>query len=378
MGTVVKRDINIKRKVLFLLEAFDKGGIEKVTLDIVNNLDPDKYDVTVQTFMYGGDCQSLVNPNVKVIPFFFKRYVRGIIRLIAYLPPKLLYRLFVRGRYDVEIAASDGGAAKVISGSTNKKSRKICWVHMDVVERGSMLKEFKSAETAKPIYDKFDLIVPVSNACAEKFKQKFGNDYPFVVVHNPLPVSEIIHKSNEAFKFSKAEGLNIVCIGRLVEQKGFDRLLKASERIIDDGIKNFRIYIIGEGIEKNTLESFIDHKKLSSYIKLVGYQSNPYKYLKQADMFLLTSRDEAFPLVIGESLVVGTPVIATNCSGVAEWLGDGKYGIIIENSTEAIYQGLSSVLKNPEILESYRKVIPEAQAKISFENALADFESILV
>lgn len=376
MGNADKRPV--KKKILFLLEAFDKGGIEKVTLDIVNNLDPEKYDITVQTFWYGGHCQSLVNPNVKVIPFFFKRYVRGIIRLIAYLPPKMLYRLFVRGKYDVEIAASDGGAAKVISGSTNKNSRKICWVHMDVVERGSKLREFRNADTARPIYEKFDLIAPVSRSCAEKFMQKFGNDYPFEVVRNPLPVSEIVTKSNESFELPKTDGINIVCIGRLVEQKGFDRLLEVCKRITDEGINNFRINIIGEGPERNNLENAIDQGKLSPFVELVGYQSNPYKYLKQADVFLLSSRDEAFPLVVGESLVVGAPIIATDCSGVDEWLDGGKYGMIIENSAEGIYQGLSSVLKNPEIIESYRKAIPEAQAKISFEKALSDFENILV
>lgn len=376
MGEVDKKPL--KKKVLFLLEGFDKGGIEKVTLDIVNHLDPDKYDITVQTFWYGGHCQSLVNRNVKVIPFFFKRYVRGIIRLIEYLPPKILYRLFVRGKYDVEIAASDGGAAKVISGSTNRKSRKICWVHMDVVERGSKLKEFRNAETARPIYDKFDLIVPVSDSCAEKFKQKFGANYLFRVVRNPLPVSEIITKSNEPFALPKTYGINITCVGRLVEQKGFDRLLEACKRIVDEGIGNFRIYIVGGGPEEKHLQNVITQEKLSAFVELVGYQSNPYKYLKQADMFLLSSRDEAFPLVVGESMVVGTPVVATDCSGVGEWLNFGKYGMIIENSTEGIYQGLSAVLRNPEILGQYRKNIPEAQATISFEKALADFEKILV
>lgn len=376
MGNVDTK--SVKKKVLFLLEAFDKGGIEKVTLDIVNHLDPEKYDITVQTFWYGGHCQSLVNSNVQVIPFFFKRYVRGIIRLIEYLPPKMLYRLFVRGKYDVEIAASDGGAAKVISGSTNKKAKKICWVHMDVVERGSKLKEFKNADTARRIYDKFDLIAPVSKSCAEKFKQKFGNDYPFEVVRNPLPVSEIIAKSNESFELPKTDGINIVCIGRLVEQKGFDRLLEACKRIIDDGIMNFRICIIGEGPERNNLENVIARDKLSPFVELVGYQSNPYKYLKQADMFLLSSRDEAFPLVVGESLVVGTPAVATDCSGVDEWLESGKYGMIVDNSVDGIYQGMAAILRNPELINQYRTRIPEAQAKISFEQALADFEKILV
>ena len=126
-------DVPCKKKLLFLLEAFDKGGIEKVTLDIVNHLDPNKYDITIQTFWYGGHCQAQVNENVRVLPFFFRRYVRGIIRLIALLSPGMLHRLFVHGNYDVEIAASDGGAAKVISGSPNPHSKKICWVHMDVM-----------------------------------------------------------------------------------------------------------------------------------------------------------------------------------------------------------------------------------------------------
>lgn len=376
MGNADKKPL--KKKILFLLEAFDKGGIEKVTLDIVNHLDPEKYDITVQTFWYGGHCQSLVNSNVKVIPFFFKRYVRGIIRLIEYLPPKMLYRLFVHGKYDVEIAASDGGAAKVISGSSNKNAKMICWVHMDVVERGSKLKEFQNAETAKPIYDKFDLIAPVSQACAEKFERKFGSGYPCTVVRNPMLVSEIVQKSNEPFELPKQDGINIVCIGRLVEQKGFDRLLEVCKRLLDEGVRNFKIYIVGEGPERANLEKIIERDKLTPYVNLLGYQSNPYAILKQADMFLLSSRDESFSLVVGESLIVGTPVVATDCSGVGEWLEDGKYGMIVENFTEGIYQGLSTVLHEPEILEQYRAKIPEVQAKISFEKALAEFEQILV
>jgi len=369
--------MNEKTKVLFLLEGFDKGGIEKVTLDIVNGLDPEQYDITVQTFWYGGHCQSQVADHVKVIPFFFRRYVRGIIRLIAHLSPRMLYRLFVRGDYDVEIACSDGGAAKVISGSTNPRSRKVCWVHMDVVERGSKLKEFRCEETGRLIYEKFDVIVPVSEACRDQFVKKFGDHYPIKVVRNPMPVADIVRKADVFTPDFDKNVLNLVCVGRLVEQKGFDRLLDAVSQARKITDHPFHIYIIGEGPERSDLERRIHDNKLEEVISLLGFQENPYPYLKNADVFFLSSRDEAFPLVVGESLIVGTPVVATDCSGVREWLADGTYGMVLHNSTEGILEGLKQVLINPGILAQYRNRMPEAQKAISFEEGLRTFEEVL-
>lgn len=377
-GHLDKQDTNQKKKVLFLLEAFDKGGIEKVTLDIVNNLDPQKYDITVQTFWYGGTCQSQVHDNIRVIPFFFKRYVRGIIRLIELLPPKLLYRLFVHGRYDVEIAASDGGAAKVISGSTNNDAKKICWVHMDVMARGSKLKEFQDRQSAAKIYRKFDKIVCVSEACKEKFSEKFGS-YPIDVVYNPLPIAEIQQKADADCPHSAEtdEKFRFVCIGRLVEQKGFDRLLNACKRLHNAGYNNFIISILGEGPERSNLEKMIENDNLDKTVFLPGFSENPYCQLKQADAFLLSSRDESFSLVVGESLIVGTPVIATDCCGIREWLRDNQYGLIVENSEDGIFDGMRTILEQPELLKKYRNRIPERVKEISFESALKRFEQIL-
>ena len=368
-----------KKRVLFLLEAFDKGGIEKVTLDIVNNLNPERYDITVQTFWYGGYCQSQVNDNVRVIPFFFKRYVRGIIRLINYLSPRLLYILFVHGNYDVEIAASDGGAAKVISGSTNRNAKKICWVHMDVMARGSQLKEFSNNNTAKNIYTKFDLIVPVSETCKENFVKKFGDAYNIKVCRNPMTINDIRMKSQIKSDKSKfgSEKIHFVCIGRLVEQKGFDRLIEVCARLKKEGYIFFKVHILGDGLEKAKLSKLIKENNLESNVLLYGFIENPYPFIKNADVFLLTSRDEAFPLVVGESLIVGTPVIATLCCGVSEWLQDGKYGMIVENSTEGIYMGMKKVLEQPELLDDYRITISEFAERMFLDNELTKFEELL-
>ena len=367
----------MKKKVLFLLEAFDKGGIEKVTLDIVNNLDPEKYDITVQTFWYGGHCQSQVRPEVKVLPFFFKKYVPGVIRFIEHLPPKWLYRLFVKGKYDVEIAASDGGAAKVIAGSTNKNSKKICWVHMDVVERGSCLKEFQDPATGRQIYEKFDLIVPVSQACKDKFVQKFEDGCPMEVKRNPLPDQQIRSKAESGDVVFPQDRLDFVCLGRLVEQKGFDRMLEVCKTLRDEGDTRFHVTVLGDGPLRQQLEQQKMQLGLDEIVDFLGYCDNPYPYLKAADAFLLTSRDESFSLVVGESLILGTPAIATDCAGIAEWLGDNQYGVITENSVEGIEQGIRFVLEHPEVLGEYRSRMPQAQEKLSFEQSLGEFEKIL-
>lgn len=367
-----------KKKILFLLEAFDKGGIEKVTLDIVNHLDPDKYDITVQTFWYGGHCQAQVNSSIRVIPFFFKRYVKGIIRLIEILPPKLLHSLFVRERYDIEIAASDGGAAKVVSGCRKQNTRKICWVHMDVVARGSQLKEYQSVKSAEKIYRRFDRIVCVSGACKDKFIEKFG-EYQIDVAYNPLPTQNILNAADEpcpALGWSPA-ALHFVCIGRLVPQKGFDRLIDACCRLKSLDYSDFAITILGEGPDREALKSKIIENALEDTIRLEGFTDNPYCFLKNASAFLLPSRDEAFPLVVGESLIVGTPVIATDCCGIREWLGDSLYGMVVENSEDGIFEGMRTIIDHPQILNDYKARIPERTKELDFGATLDKFEKML-
>ncbi len=351
-----------KIKVLFLLEAFDKGGIEKVTLDIVNNLDHEKYDITVQTFWYGGHCQSQVNENVKVIPFFFKCYVRGVIRLIQYLPPKILYTLFVKGNYDIEIAASDGGAAKVISGSTNKCSKKICWVHMDVIARGSSLKEFISKETAKKIYDRFDKIVCVSKTAQNRFVEKFGKFPCVTYAHNPLPDKEITEKSKKPAEYDKSKKI-FVSVGRLAVEKGFDRLIETAIKLHQTGYSNFQIHIIGDGECRKDLETLIQSNALENVVFLHGFQNNPYPFIANSDFYICSSLDEAFSLSVGESLVLGIPVIGTACSGVDEWLECGKapYGIRAENSRKGIYDAMLRCLSMSEC--EYRNFKTEAEQK---------------
>ena len=369
----------MKKKILFMLAAFDKGGIEKVTLDIVNSLDPNKYDITIYTIWYGGYCQSLVKDYIHVKPLFAKRYIRGVVRIISYLSPRMLYKFFIRGKYDVEIAAGDGECSKIISGSDNMFSKKIAWIHMDVIKRGSQMNEFSSKASAQKIYSKFDNIVCVSDQCKNQFIKKFGYSEKTIVKRNPIDSGYIIKKAEEEctdMSLSKTY-YNFIAVGRLVDQKGFDRLLACCNKLINDEKLKFKLNLIGEGPKRDELEKYIADNNLDEYVTLLGFKSNPYKYIKRSDIFILSSRDEAFSLVIGEALVLNKPIIATDCTGIKDWLGESEYGLVCDNSEIGLYTAMKAMLCDDSIVEMYKAVSKKRAVSINFESALKEFEELL-
>lgn len=367
----------MKKKVLFVLEAFDKGGIEKVTLDIVNNLDPQKYDITVKVIWFGGHCQSLVNKHIKVEPFF-KKYRKGIMRLFIHLPKQILYSLYIKEKYDVEIAAGDGIPSRIISGSTNKKSKKVSWIHMDVLERGSQLKELNSKIRANKFYKPFDLIACVSNDCKKSFEKKYGFHEKTRLVYNPIPDKDIIALSKDNTEIEIKDGLlNVITVGRLVEQKGYDRLLDVHKKLVLEGIK-YNLYILGDGEKRTELENYINSNNLNDSVNILGFKDNPYKYIKRSDLFISTSRDEAYPTVLIETAILETPIIATNCSGVNEILDSGKYGMIVDNDIDGIYKGLKEMIINKELYCYYKNKVKERSKDFDFNNALHKFENIIL
>lgn len=367
----------MKKRILFVLEAFDKGGVEKVTLDIVNNLNKEKYDITIKVIWYGGICQSKVKDYIKVEPFF-KKYRKGIMRYFIYCPRKILYKTYIREKYDVEIAVGDGIPSRIVSGSNNKFSKKISWIHMDVLKRGSILKEFNNIKSAQKIYKCFDKIICVSNDCKKNFEKKFGIKDKLSVIYNPIPVEKVLKLSKEKIndvKFNSKE-FNIISVGRLDDSKGYDRLIDAHIKLLKEGIKH-NLYIIGDGVRRENLENIIKENNLLNSVKLLGFKDNPYKYMKKSDLFVVSSRDEAFSLVLAEAIILGIPIISTKCSGPIELLDNGKYGLLVENSNEGIYKGLKLMMTNKEIYNKYKEIVTQRRNFFDFNNQIHEFKKIL-
>lgn len=366
----------MKKKVLFWLEMFDKGGIEKATLDLVNNLDPNKYEITVMQKFKGGYCRSQLRSHIKK-RCCFPLFANGISRIFLFLPGSILYKLFIHEKYDIEIACGDGGPSRIIAGSNNPKSKKIAWIHMDVTQVDWPIPEYKTEEGKKKFYEPFDEIICVSNECKEKFIQIFGQENKCKVIYNPILKEEVIQKSLEKLDSPFSQNyLNCIAIGRLVHEKGYDRLLEVHRILIKKGILH-NLYIIGEGQEREALECYIKKYNLKNTLKLVGFQENPYKYINAADLIICSSRHESFSLVIAESLIIGKPIISTKCIGPTELLGDGEYGMLVENNKEALCRGLEKMLTDNHLLDVYAEKSKIRANLFNFEKVINSWEELM-
>ena len=167
-----------------------------------------------------------------------------------------------------------------------------------------------------------------------------------------------------------------VCVGRLSEVKGYDRLLNIAVRLKSEGFR-FRIDIVGDGLLRKELQSYINSNELDDCVTLCGNKDNPYPYIKHADWLVCASYAEGFSSVITEALIIGTPVISTDCSGTDELLGNSEYGIRCENSENGLYEAMKSVLTDDSLYIKYKKKAAEGGRRFNKEQLLQEIEQIL-
>lgn len=363
-------------KILFFMETLSEGGAEKVLRTLVNNMDQEKFEITVQTL-------NRVDPGEFLVPGIrykavnrartrLGRKVMGLwLRLCAEL--KWLYPLYIRDDYDIEVAYLECGPTKILAGSTNKRARKLAWVHCDLEKKEGIAAQ---ADKLKTYYQAYDQVVCVSENVRQSFVRLFGSTPQAVVLHNVNDEAEILEKA-DAFAVPAVPGCRLVSVGRLTNQKGFDRLIEACAMLKAEGYA-FTLEILGEGPERSALEKQIEETGLSDRVKLLGFQSNPYPYIKAADLLVCASRYEGFSTVVTEALILDRPVVTTPCTGMDELLGDSEYGLITADSAEGIYKGIKQLLDDPALLEHYTQAAKKRGGDFTKENILAETEGFLL
>lgn len=339
------------------------GGAEKVLSVLLKHFNYNKYEVTVcpivNTGVYCSEVEKYVNHYTPIVHYkgnVLSRFVNRIkYKLIVnILPSRWVYKLFIPKGNDIEIAFCEGFVTKLLAHS-NSKSRKIAWIHTDLADNPWPIELgiFKDISEEKAAYATFNKIVTVSKTVEHSFNDRYGLTDRTRTIYNPIDSEDVLRKAGKVMNDTH-DILRLISVGRLVPQKGYDRLLRVVKHLHDDGYK-LHLTILGEGDERIQLERYISTNNMSSYVSLPGFDSNPYKVMKESDLFVCSSRAEGYSLVIAEALVLGLPVASTYCSGPNELLEDGKYGKLVENSEDGLYKGIKDLLEDKSNLLNLRE-----------------------
>lgn len=347
------------KNILFFMETVDFGGAETVFTNIIKNINKSKFCIKVVTER---DHELFTDEIKAAVPYdcFIKTersavrdfWNKIVIKLSLVLSEKNIRKYFIRGNYDVEVAFCEGYSTKIIGNSGKRNCKKIAWVHTDVIKNPWSEKIFGSAEEEKKCYEKFDAIVCVAETMKESFIKKYGMAEKVHVLYNPLDFESVIKKSAEKTDFNFGDGMKFVLAGTFIKIKGFDRFVKVCKRLKDDG-EHFSALIMGDGEEKENIKKIITETNLGDTVKILDFQTNPYKYIAHSDVYVCSSYAEGYSTAVSESVALNVPVITTECSGMREIFGKNECGIICENSEDGLYNAMKKVLNDPSLLKKF-------------------------
>jgi len=377
-----------RRKILILKEQLLGGGAEKVLSTMLKYIDSSKFDITLCCVNDRGQYVDIIRPYVNYTYILPNSAGYSGLKLLLYklkykaiykwLPLSWVYRLYVPKDADVEVAFVEGFDTKLLSHSTNRHAKKIAWVHIDLDKFHWTDVVYKNAEEEKQAYSRYDQIVTVSET-ARRAIQKIYPDLktPVQTLYNPIDSDEIRRKASARLQLPVKRRLRLVSIGRLTRQKAYDRLLRIMKKLKDEKY-DIELWILGDGLEQWKLQQYITENQLDNCVTLWGFQQNPYAFLPSCDLFVCSSISEGYSTAVTEALIVGLPVITTDCSGMAELLKDGECGVITENSEEALYEGLKKLLDTPGLIASYKEKAVSRGNEFTLPALMKPIENLLL
>lgn len=366
------------KKILFFIPTLMHGGAEKVLVNLVNNLDKGKYDITLQTIFDEGVNKKYLKKDIKY-KYIFKKLFIGSTTLFKFFSPEFLYKKIIKDKYDIVISYLEGPTARIISGCPYD-SEKISWIHIEMNDEDKFSTGFRNFKEAQLSYSKFNKIICVSDSVKKEFLNISKLDNKNIeVLYNTNETDYILEKSNDYIDDIQFDNniINICSVGKIVETKGYDRLAKVHKRLMDENLKH-HIYILGIGPDQEKIEKYLKDNNLSNSFTFIGFRDNPYKYVSKCDLFICSSLREGFSTAVTESLIVGTPVVSTLCSGSEELLGyNNEYGLVVENSEKGIYKGLKTFLEDKDLLLEYKCKAKQRGLAFSKEKTVKEVEKLL-
>lgn len=369
------------KSILFFIESLDGGGAEGILENIVRKIDKSRFNVSVVSETDNERRTETVKKNSRHHSFVHKNLNGSrlheiinkiIIKFSLKASENTVRKTLIRGHYDIEVAFCEGYATKIIGNSKKKNCKKIAWVHTDFINNPWSVKIHGSEEAERRCYENFDAIVCVSQTIKDSFIKKYGMAEKVHLIYNIIDSDKVLDKGKEPINLSQYSRPLLLQCGSFWQVKGYDRMVSACAKLRDEGY-NFSVIIMGIGYERQKIEKIIDEKKLGDKFTLMDYQMNPYSYISNATAYVCSSYAEGYSTTVSEAVILGTPVVTTECSGMREIFGDRECGIICENSEDGLYTAIKKIFDNPELLVGFHS---EAMIRSQYFNTRSQMKRI--
>lgn len=378
------------KKILFFTNGLYGGGAEKVLQTLLQHIDKSKFEITLYSLkqeklnnLYPKDIiyRYIFSSYPEQCPLLKKLLVKCKNKILLWIyyhcSPCTFYKLFIKESYATEVAFIEGYATRIISGSPNPNSKKIAWVHTNLQTNHWTTIAFHNKKEEEEAYTKFNQVISVSQSVKVTTEKLFKDINNSITQYNPIDANNIIELSFQFVPFNKSlQRIRLLSVGRYVQQKAFHRLVSITARLVTEGY-DIELWLVGEGEQRILLEKQIEKLNLKDRAFLIGFQSNPYPYIKNADVFVCSSLTEGYSTVVTEALILECPVVTTDCSGMKELLLDGKCGIITENDEEALYRGIKLFLDSPGIQQLLKRNIKKFNTRFDIHSLMSNIEKIL-
>lgn len=363
------------KKILVVTTNLDLGGITSFVVNLTNFLANEGHKVTL---MYTSDQKKIINrisTSVNLVKFNTLSKKELVIKAISkgFLLDLLKIKFrnhskispissaqkihFINAKYspknsniyDIAISSAEFFCNNYVALNTNAK-QKIGWIHPDY--------ESLNVDVGfdRKTLDLLDQIVTVSTDCKNALLRKIPDyENKVLMIENILDYENIIERSKDQVKDfdNNFTGLNIVTVCRIDNSsKRLDRAVEACKYLLDHNII-IKWYLIGEGKDKKSLETMINNLGIQEHFIMLGAKTNPYPYIRKADLFVLTSQYEGKPIVVDESLILKCPVVVTNFKSAKEQISK-DFGEVISNNDSLVGSELFELLSNNDNINRWK------------------------
>ncbi len=386
---LIKRGNDMKKKILFIVSNMESGGFQKSLISLLQCFNYDKYDVDLLILTPKGIFMEQIPNGVNIVnvdisPKFFMNFPQGVKELTnekKYLLAlkrivHFIYSRFNKGYAAIYMAKQIPALNKEYDAAIDYNGQQILYYMMDKIKAKKKITYFHSdykkwdyyKNADKIYYPKVDHIVTISDICKESLNEIFPECKDKIrVIHNissPMVIKSLAEEKCP-IKFEKTY-TNIIMVGRPSEVKGYDFAINACKKLKEDGLK-VRFYSIGTSSDINKFKKMVIDFKLNNEFIFIGETTNPYTYIKNADIYVHPSRFEGKSVAIDEAKILCKPIVISNFTTAKDHIDNEENGLIVDMSSNGVYAGIKRLINDRNLKEKFKN-------KLKSENLGNEYE----